>query len=335
MEDSDTSLLCQETESSLNRAEGDDGDDDKENIGSVPVPIHVFEDEDEYVENLIRREALHELEASVLCLSHFRHSVESTAWWRHARLDSIEWILSARLFLGFHYRTAYLAVTYLDRFLAKRSIGDGKLWAIRLMSVACLSLAAKMEECDVPALSGFPTQKYEFESRVIRRMELLILHTLDWKMGSITPFAYLNFFIHKLLGRSGGMDLFTGAVELIFLASKEINLVDYRPSTIAAAAVLASSSSAQLTGKAVELKTGVISSWGSQHYEHVISSYNLMQEIKRKGKNKTPRGRLFPSSMCAFRNSPPLTPEVGGLKRRLQFNSDSDRNLPLKKANKQ
>ncbi|XP_031385078.1 cyclin-D5-1 isoform X2 [Punica granatum] len=306
MEDSDTSLLCQETESSLNRAEGDDGDDDKENIGSVPVPIHVFEDEDEYVENLIRREALHELEASVLCLSHFRHSVESTAWWRHARLDSIEWILS-----------------------------DGKLWAIRLMSVACLSLAAKMEECDVPALSGFPTQKYEFESRVIRRMELLILHTLDWKMGSITPFAYLNFFIHKLLGRSGGMDLFTGAVELIFLASKEINLVDYRPSTIAAAAVLASSSSAQLTGKAVELKTGVISSWGSQHYEHVISSYNLMQEIKRKGKNKTPRGRLFPSSMCAFRNSPPLTPEVGGLKRRLQFNSDSDRNLPLKKANKQ
>lgn len=77
-----------------------------------------------------------------------------------------------------------------------------------------------MEECDVPGLLSFPAQKYEFESRVITKMELLILHTLNWKMASITPFAYLDFFIDKLSGRPEGRDLFLDAVELVFAASK-------------------------------------------------------------------------------------------------------------------
>lgn len=77
-----------------------------------------------------------------------------------------------------------------------------------------------MEECDVPGLSSFPAQKYEFERRVITKMELLILHTLDWKMASITPFAYLEFFIDKLSGRPEGRDLFQDAMELVFAASK-------------------------------------------------------------------------------------------------------------------
>lgn len=77
-----------------------------------------------------------------------------------------------------------------------------------------------MEECDVPVLSGFPAQMYEFESRVITKMELLILHTLDWKMALVTPFAYLDFFIDKLLGKSEGRDLFPESVELVFAASK-------------------------------------------------------------------------------------------------------------------
>lgn len=44
----------------------------------------------------------------------------------------------------------------------------------------------------------------------------------------------------------------------------EINLVDYRPSVIAAAAALSSSSDAELSRKAMELKTSRISSWDSQ-----------------------------------------------------------------------
>lgn len=46
-------------------------------------------------------------------------------------------------------------------------------WVIPLLSVACLSLAAKMEECGVPSLLEFQLEEYEFKSNVIQRMELL------------------------------------------------------------------------------------------------------------------------------------------------------------------
>ena len=97
---------------------------------------------------------------------------------------------------------------------------NGKMWAIRLLSVACLSLAAKMEECNVPILSEFPTEDYDFESKVIQKMELLVLSTLEWKMGSITPFSYLSYFINKFCGDSRPKELVSRAVELIVAITK-------------------------------------------------------------------------------------------------------------------
>lgn len=94
------------------------------------------------------------------------------------------------------------------------------MWAIRLLSVACLSLAAKMEECNVPMLSEFPTQDYDFGSKVIERMELLVLSTLEWNLGSITPFPYLNYFINKFCGDSRTKGLVSSAVELILAMTK-------------------------------------------------------------------------------------------------------------------
>lgn len=99
-------------------------------------------------------------------------------------------------------------------------IQDDKIWAFRLLSVACLSLAAKMEECKVPTLSEFPVQDYDFESKVIQRMELLVLNTLEWKMGSITPFAYLHYFINKFCGESRPKGLVSSAVKLIMTITK-------------------------------------------------------------------------------------------------------------------
>lgn len=98
MEDSDTSLLCQETVYSLNRAEEDA--DDGENNESGRVPIYFFEDEGEYIENLIQREAVRELEGSGSRSSQFGRSMGNGVWWRQARLDSIEWILSVSLYFS-------------------------------------------------------------------------------------------------------------------------------------------------------------------------------------------------------------------------------------------
>lgn len=76
---------------------------------------------------------------------------------------------------------------------------DESSWAIRLLSVACLSLAAKMEERIVPGLSQYPQDHdFVFKPDVILKTELMILSTLDWKMNLITPFHYFNYFIAKI-----------------------------------------------------------------------------------------------------------------------------------------
>lgn len=73
---------------------------------------------------------------------------------------------------------------------------ESKPWAIQLLSVACLSIAAKMEEQRVPPLSEYPIE-FRFENKVIKNMEILILTTLEWKMGLPTPFAFLHYFFTK------------------------------------------------------------------------------------------------------------------------------------------
>lgn len=37
-----------------------------------------------------------------------------------------------------------------------------------------------------------------FEAHTIQRMELLVLSTLEWRMSSVTPFSYIDYFFHKL-----------------------------------------------------------------------------------------------------------------------------------------
>lgn len=73
-----------------------------------------------------------------------------------------------------------------------------KSWVLRLLSIACLSLAAKIEECIVPLLSQYQSEECKFDSSTIQRMELLVLSTLEWRMSSVTPFAYLGYFLSKL-----------------------------------------------------------------------------------------------------------------------------------------
>lgn len=89
------------------------------------------------------------------------------------------------------------------------------MWAIRLLSVACLSLAAKMEELKVPSLPEFLLDDYNFDSKVIQRMELLVLSTLEWRMSSITPFDFLYFFIAKLCEKSPPSNMVPRTVEII------------------------------------------------------------------------------------------------------------------------
>ncbi|XP_071736460.1 cyclin-D1-1-like [Rutidosis leptorrhynchoides] len=162
-----------------------------------------------------------------------------------AREESVAWILKVQRFYGFQPLTAYLAVNYLDRFIYCRGLPMANGWPLQLLSVACLSLAAKMEEPIVPSLLDIQIEgaKYIFESKTIRRMEFLVLGVLDWRLRSVTPFSFIGFFAHKIdpSGTYTGF-LISRSTQIILSNIQEANLLEYWPSCIAAAIILCAAS---------------------------------------------------------------------------------------------
>lgn len=71
------------------------------------------------------------------------------------RKEAVGWILRVNAHYGFSALAAVLAVTYLDKFVCSYSLQRDKPWMLQLVSVACLSLAAKVEETHVPLLLDF------------------------------------------------------------------------------------------------------------------------------------------------------------------------------------
>ncbi|KAI7728831.1 hypothetical protein M8C21_023810 [Ambrosia artemisiifolia] len=162
-----------------------------------------------------------------------------------AREESVAWILKVQRFYGFQPLTAYLSVNYLDRFIYCRGFPVANGWPLQLLSVACLSLAAKMEETLVPSILDLQVEgaKYIFEPKTIRRMEFLVLSVLDWRLRSVTPFSFIGFFSHKIdpSGTYTGF-LISRATQIILSNIQEASLLEYWPSCIAAATILCAAS---------------------------------------------------------------------------------------------
>lgn len=153
------------------------------------------------------------------------------------RVDAVDWIWKVHAHYGFGPVTACLALNYMDRFLSLYHIPEGKAWMTQLLSVACLSLAAKMEETSVPQSMDLQAgdARYVFEAKTIQRMELLVLSTLKWRMQAVTPFSYLDYFLHQLSGGSApSRQAVRDAAELVLCISRGTNCLEFRPSEIAA-----------------------------------------------------------------------------------------------------
>jgi cyclin D3 len=121
------------------------------------------------------------------------------------REAAVGWASRAAARLGFSALTAALAAAYLDRcFLPGGALRLGdQPWMARLAAVACVALAAKVEETRVPLLPDLQlcaaatsdadaADPYVFEAKTVRRMELLVLSALGWRMHPVTPFSYLQ-----------------------------------------------------------------------------------------------------------------------------------------------
>ncbi|KAM1118829.1 hypothetical protein ACFX2I_043097 [Malus domestica] len=205
------------------------------------------------------------------------------SWVLEARSESITWVLKRSAELGFQPLTAYLAITYFDRFYSLSS--DPKeepKSAKRLLSVVCLSLAAKMEELDVklPPLSQYAAGDYSFPCHFVGTTELAFLDHLDWRLSLITPFAFLGYLISKLC-QGPASDVKSRIEGHLLSGMTEINLMHHRPSAVAAAATLMAADQ-KLTREAVEVMIKSVPDLNFLEIEAVFLCYNRMQEKELK-----------------------------------------------------
>ncbi|KAE7999739.1 hypothetical protein FH972_004142 [Carpinus fangiana] len=157
-----------------------------------------------------------------------------------ARKDAVNWMLKVHAYYNFRPETAYLSVNYMDCFLASHTLPQGKGWPLQLLSVACLALAAKMEETSVPLLLDLQVKgtKFLFKPKTVQRMELLVMSSLKWRLRRTTPFDFLHYFVAKLSCLNDCSQVLSRASDLIISTCHVIDFLDYPPSSIAAAAVL-------------------------------------------------------------------------------------------------
>ncbi|KAA8530775.1 hypothetical protein F0562_005457 [Nyssa sinensis] len=164
------------------------------------------------------------------------------------RREALDWIWKAHAHYSFGPSSVCLSVNYLDRFLSFYELPRGKTWTVQLLAVACLSLATKMEETEVPMTVDLQVgePKFVFEGKTIQRMELLVLTTLKWRMQACTPCSFIDYFLRKINdGQLESGSLISRSVQLILSTIKGIDFLEFRPSEIAAAVAISVSGEIQ------------------------------------------------------------------------------------------
>ncbi|KAI4316669.1 hypothetical protein L6164_024625 [Bauhinia variegata] len=156
-----------------------------------------------------------------------------------ARTEAVEWMLKVNSHYSFSALTALLAVNYWDRFFSR--FQNGKPWITQLAAVACLSLAAKVEETQVPLLLELQVEdsKYVFEAKIVKRMEILVLSTLEWKMNPVTPVSFLDY-ITRRLGLKDYLcwEFLTRCEAILLSLVADSRFMSYLPSVVATATMI-------------------------------------------------------------------------------------------------
>ncbi|XP_076936370.1 cyclin-D5-1-like [Bidens hawaiensis] len=253
---------------------------------SLPTPTGLPDDElNQYSKlSLIENE---ECLMNLLEKETARNRIDSHAdeWIKTARSEAIQWIFNTRSVLQFQFRTAYLSITYIDRFISKSPIivsHDKKPWLIRLLAIACLSMAAKMNESKNWALSSL-LQTEPFTENVVKRMEIMVLNELEWRMHSITPFHFIGYFVSclfkEIASSSSERRLMYLISQIICAETNDMELMAHRASTIAMAATLMAMDEG-LSRESMEMK--VKTTWVDQLFDHVdvYTCYSRMLDLE-------------------------------------------------------
>ncbi|KAK4478295.1 hypothetical protein RD792_017584 [Penstemon davidsonii] len=217
-----------------------------------------------------------------------------------SRDEAVEWILKVIGYFSFSALTAVLAVNYFDRFLFSFQSYGEKPWTIQLAAVGCISLAAKVEETEVPLLLDLQVEesKYVFESKTIQKMEILILSTLEWKMNPVTPLSFLGYIARRLRFKNHLYKKFVGRFECLLLSLiSDGRFMCYLPSALATATMLYVISSLEpcIVVEYQEQLIGII----GINKDKVVECLRVIEEVAKSVEFQSSNKRKFGSLPCS------------------------------------
>lgn len=166
----------------------------------------------------------------------------------HMRAVLLDWLIEVCDENHLHRQSFYLSVAYLDRYLSLvRGVPKSDL---QLLGVACLFIAAKLEEIYPPTVCRFAdlTDGACTEDQILAQ-ELEVLKVLHWELAPATPVAWVEIFLQcSVLPQlpAGGVDLdaclyspqqFCQIAQLLDLTVLDASSVRFSPSVLAASSL--------------------------------------------------------------------------------------------------
>lgn len=146
----------------------------------------------------------------------------------------VDWLIEVAEEYKLSSETLYLAVSYIDRYLSKRTVMRGKL---QLIGVAAMLLASKYEEIYAPSVDEFVyISDNTYSKEEVFCMESSLLDTLEFCLTGATTKNFLRRFL-KAAGAGADATVTMFANYLCELSLHEYCFTKYLPSVVAAAAV--------------------------------------------------------------------------------------------------
>ncbi|EFJ17757.1 hypothetical protein SELMODRAFT_420671 [Selaginella moellendorffii] len=243
-----------------------------DNTSDEPGLLHF--DDAVPLSSIVQRESGHLPDAGYFAVLRSEDVISS------ARSNAVYWMMKVRNVYSFSPLTIALAVNYFDRYLSKQLLRTWKAWMIELLTVACLSLAAKMEEPDVPMLQDLQIEGLDhiFESKTIQRMEIAVMKLLGWRMGSVTPFSYIEGLLQNLdVSRNMKLSLLNRTSEVLVKTLPEMDFLAFPPSVVSLAAM--SCALEELLPLRAEALKGSLAKILPTPQDQLRRCYRLMEEL--------------------------------------------------------
>ncbi|XP_060200804.1 cyclin-D5-3-like [Lycium barbarum] len=153
----------------------------------------VGEDTEYFVDQMLKKE-------TKITIAGLDNTVSSRiirhAWLLEARHIAIDNIVRTGGKFAFRKITAYTAVIYVDRFFSIMPVQSERIWIAKLLSTACLHLAAdKWEDFEVylPEYAEFTN----LDTRTIINMKEFVVKEFGGTKTCVTPIRFVKYFISK------------------------------------------------------------------------------------------------------------------------------------------